>query len=389
MNLKMPELISLAVYDGIPPKEEGQDPTIFWYWPQSVDKNLQLNEIGLYMTFTGFCRDFRSSQDCEFFQTDKSLTVFVNLGAEVYIGAKFNTNDASYHRQCLQSIRTFASIYHMFFPKPYRISPDDLLDQTTMANFEKYLEEMLGIFKCSPILQRIPPSLDLWTNCEEAISNVKSCICTLRTAAFIYKGRLIHSTMCTDDLIQIYLSCRANMPNLFPCAKTQPNQSSFKWIMKNFNRELKFKSTTGYPAIFVFKQLIGILVFSKFSDYSAAQNVLEPLFESLIVKCDSTIESEINASPSAYRDNGQTTMLRPIKEGSPFSNPNKNELLVDFLSSNHNQFVRLCGKTDASPDSWIFLEKDHNMATFLDGQGRTLDAAMTNYSEFVKAANFG
>ena len=383
----MPKLLSFAVYDGIPPKEEGQDPTIFWFWPHNIEKDIQLNEIGLYMTFTGFCRDFRSSKDCEYFQTDQMLVVFVNLGAEVYAAAKFACNEAVYARMCTTSIKLFSKLFKMFFPEPKRMK-DDLLDKITLNNFEKYLDEMLNVFKLYPFISKISPSLSLWTVSEELVSDIKSALPCMRGAAMIYNGKLIHSTMEPDDFTLMYFALYSKLKNLFPYTRPNP-QSSFTWVMKDYRNPLNFKNFKGYPAIVASQNLICFFIFSKFMDYSPIESVVDSLSHKIIETCNTTISNSLAATPSAYRDNGNMTLLRPDSNNSAFKSVGNNEHLISFLQSNSNNFIRFCGKTESKNqlfDSWLMLEKDFDQFTFVEGQGKTLSAVMTDCTDFLKSA---
>ena len=125
-SLKIPSLISFAIYDGIPPKEEGMDPTVFWYWPTETPIDTQLNNVGLYLTFTGFCRDFRSSKDCEYIQTDSSITCFGNIGADVCFAACFQTTDVTYCRILLKLIHAFETACLMFYGSPIRTEAGEI-----------------------------------------------------------------------------------------------------------------------------------------------------------------------------------------------------------------------------------------------------------------------
>lgn len=383
----MPNLISFAIYDGIPPKEEGQDPTIFWYYPHSVSKDSQLNEIGLYMTFTGFCRDFRSSQDCEYFETDKSLTVFINMGADVFAAARFETSNPSYHRACLQSIKMFNRIYTMLFSPPSRL-PDDSLDAETSRIFNTYLDEMINLFKSPPFIGKTVASLELWTFCEEIFSDIKTENSLFRSGAILYNGKIIHSSMNSNDLLSLFLCYRTELPTLFPCEKLDGQNSEFKWILKNFKKPVKLSSITGIPVIFSYQKLLVILIFSSFCDFAPIQKAIEPLLQKDISTFKATADLEEKQSPSSYHEeNGNTILIWPSKQDSVFGDQSQNELLVNFMNANNNQFVRLCG-TSEQKNSWIILEKANNRSTFIDIQGKTMGEAMSNYSNFRKTSPF-
>lgn len=387
MEIQMPNLISFAIYDGIPPKEEGQDPTIFWYYPHSIPKDSQLNEIGLYMTFTGFCRDFRSSQDCEYFQTDKSLTVFINMGADVFAAARFETDEPLYHRSCQQAIKIFNRIYTMFFPSPYRL-PDDSLDEETLNIFNTYLDEMINLFKNPPFVGKMGTSLELWTFCEEIFSDIKSENPLFRFGAILYNEKVVHSTMPAVDLLSLLLCHRSDMPKLFSSQEEQSqNSEPFKWIMKNFQKPLKLSSTTGIPVILSYQQrLLIILIFSKVCDFSPIQMTIEPLLKKYLTTFKATADLEEKQTPSSFHEENNMITIWPSRPDSMFGNPKHNEILVDFLGSNNNQFVRLCGTSEKN--SWTFLERANGHSTFIDIQGKSMSEAMTYYTDFRKTSHY-
>ena len=160
ISISFPKFISLTIFDGIPPKEEGADPSVFYYYPEDKVKDEQYNDVGLFLTFLGFCRDFRSSSDCEYFETDKLITCFCNLGSEVYCCVTFSNQDMSYLHIFQQQTKLFCSVFKTWFYEPKRNG--DIVDFGVDYKLESIVPKLFHIFDFYPFFKTIIPSLDLF-----------------------------------------------------------------------------------------------------------------------------------------------------------------------------------------------------------------------------------
>ena len=408
MSFTMPELISFAIYDGIPPKEEGMDPTVFWYWPKTVPKDAQLNEIGLYLTFAGFCRDFRSSEECQFFQTDFNFTCFSNLGSNVCVAACFKTSDPSNNRILLSSIKAFTATYLMFFQPPKRLD-DDSLDKTTLFDFNEYAENFLDIFKFPPLLRRLPPSLDLWMICEEAVAKAKNVLPIVNGAAFICNDYLVHSSINPNDFLPIYLAFKAQISQLMGFAPKNPPKNKFYWQVAMVGSpskpfiyfpSLRIGGTTAYIALVSYNNLHLFVLFSTPTEivpsiFYPLQTELEDMFPLIEEECLKAIKNENLQKVPIYKDDGVLSFLRQPQLLTKYNSPRRkqlsddqvyNEGLIRFLNSNDCNFIRFCGKTR---NNTIFMQKDDQEITLINGNVGEVSDVTSQYLKFLKDAKIG
>lgn len=385
MLMKMPKLVSFVIYDGIPPTEEGQDPTVFFYYPKSTPIDNQLNDVGLFLTFTGFSRDFHCSKDCEFCFTDRYLTVFSRMDSDICLAARFETSDPLHQRICIQSIKNFQKIYLMFFPTPERL-PDGQIDSKTLHIFEKKIIAMITLFTVPPFLKKILPSFDLWVYCEQVFGDIKNENCHLKYGAILYDGNIILNSMPEEDLCNLHFCLQAN---LFGTNNPSNNSESFNFILKNQKKPLKLTTTNGFPFVFTYKQhLMVILIFSDFSSsFSSLTSVVSPLLEKIYKQSASILNFERGASPPTYHEaNSKVIFVRPSSEDSLFGNQMQVEGFESFFQGTLSSFVEFFGKTGG--DSWLMMEKLNPSSTLSTIQADSMNSAITNFTNLISATNF-
>ncbi|OHT02284.1 hypothetical protein TRFO_30598 [Tritrichomonas foetus] len=416
MKVSMPDLISFAIYDGIPPQEEGMDPTVFWYWPKQTQKDVQLNEIGLYLTFTGFCRDFRASKDCQFVQTDTAFTCFGTLGSDVNVAACFNSTDPKYHRILVNSLEAFISVYFMFFSAPTR-QKDGSLDRTSTFTFNEYVEELLNIFNCFPFIKRLPPSLSTWMMCEEILASAKNVLPIIKSAAFIYKDYLVHTCMKPKNFLALYLAYQAKIKALLDFAPINPPKNKFYWqlgVVGDPERpvvyftSLNLLDTSVYTAIVSYNELTIFILLSTPKEivpsaFLPLQNVLEQIMPNIEQECISILNHETIQKVPIYRDDGifilqreKQKVLKSSKQNNQHPQNSQNalnekfsetEYILEFLNETESEFIRVCAQT--TPSSYIFMQKDGNQSTITSGQSESMADATSQFVEFLKSSKLG
>lgn len=346
--MNLPSLISFAIYDGIPPKKEGEDPTVFWYWPTETPIDSQLNQVGLYLTFTGFCRDFRSSKDCEYMQTDSSITCFENIGEDVCIAACFQTTDVTYCRILLLLIRAFKSACLMFYPPPVRTKTGDV---DNISNLIQDIKDYLVFFKYIPFFNSFPPNLDLWIKCEEAIANMKVRFPTIKSVAFTYKDYIVHNSMNPDDLFSLYISCKAKIEILmgFSIPENQRPKNQPVWLVGLSSKNLLFSpsinlsdSSTGSPIIISYNDLIVFIIFStqinkKMQDeIPQLKTILEPILPNIERECI-RMTSLDSQKASTVTSTAKPPSSKPVNLSS--KNSSDNNFLANISLSGTNSML--------------------------------------------------
>lgn len=207
----LPPLQYFALYDGIPPREEGQDPTVFYYFPETTELNTQYNRVGLFIAFAGYSKSFHCSKVCEYYQTDTNFTCFAEIGADVYMAATFKTESSIYHRLLLKSMEILKSACLILIHSPPCRTSDGEIDPNSFNHLIRYMRGLLDIFKYMPFFESLPPSMDIWLLCEETIVNLISQVPTIQSVAFVHQNKLLHSSMNPDEVLPIYLVFKNNL----------------------------------------------------------------------------------------------------------------------------------------------------------------------------------
>ncbi|EAY03844.1 hypothetical protein TVAG_063570 [Trichomonas vaginalis G3] len=393
----IPNLVSFCAFDGIPPQKEGEDPIVFWYYPKETPINDQLNMVGLYLTFLGYTRDFRSSKDCEYFITDKTVCCFAHLGAQLWIAATFSVTDKMTPQIYVQQLNIFKSIFGIIFPPPSRDPETNLLEKN--SDFADTFMDLLHIFAQRPTLKRLKPSLELWNACEEALAISKYSMPNIRSASFIYKDRLVHTSMHPNDALAFYVAFRSNVQRLF-CFKPEFEQDTFQWL----TGLVKMQSQTHFfmPPVTIYEGLVlpAIVRYNELVVFIAllmpkemTKESLKPLEDSLkellpnICKlCKKTIDTEQRDNVIAYRNDGTVEITSPMTPTSGIIADDKaTDHLVELIGKNESDFSRFVAHIEN--DRWLFMEKDGPSTTIIDEKQPTLPDAVSNAITYIRLNN--
>lgn len=398
LSIDLPNLISFCAFDGIPPQKEGEDPTVIWYYPEETSMNDQLNMVGLYLTFMGFAADFRAGE-WEYFQTDKCFCCIQHLGAQLYVAAAFALTDDLSPRYCIQQLQVFKSIFGIVFPPPTRDPETNLLEKNN--EITKSFMDMLKIFKHRPILKRIKPTLELWNVCEEALAIAKYSMPNIRSASFIYKDRLVHTSMHTNDALAFYIAYKANISRFF-IFKPDFEPDTFQWLtglVKEKNQTLYFLPTVtiyeGLVLLAVVRYNDLVMFISLLMPKDMTKETLIPLEEPLktimpnIAKiCKKTLDGDKKDSVAAYRNDGKVEITAPMNPAHGLiANDKATNRIVETLDKNDSDFIRFVGRLEN--DHWLFAEKDGNTTTIIDEVQPTFPDAASNAVTYIRLNYLG
>jgi hypothetical protein len=379
--MSMPDLISFSVYDGIPPQEEGKDPVVYYYWSQKhVSQDAQFNEIGLFLTFKGFCGDFRSSKDCEYFQTETGITCFSDIGADVAISATFDLtkpNTVKSPRVLVASVHRFADVYRACFPTPYRIGLT-AVDEQTDSIFNNYLSNFQKVFQYAPFLNRLPPNPDLWTLCEKVFVAAKQTSVYVRTGAFLHNGKVFHSSMNPTDLFAVQVCLDTRPYDAWGLNLNIAQTDELRWLtgpVRSVTGQviplfpcMFFEDGPGYPIILGLGNLVVVLIFSEMHAISAevvepVKTAIAPFLPDIAVGANLLLNSEPTKT-EIYRDDGISVVSKPVElpQSSVLASRERTEAVMDFLDLRGQGFVRFTGQV-GQPGNWIFLERQGQRST--------------------------
>jgi len=274
MDFEIPSLVSLCAFDGIPPREEGADPTVLYFYPKTTEINDQFNIVGLYMTFLGFCNDFGSNKECEFFQTDKGFTCFYHLGSKVYCAASF-ANPLPHQREVLIDLTNlFGNVFSVVFTLPTRDSVTGLIEQNNDFSDANFVD-LIEIFKKRPYFYKMKPVISIWTACERVLATAKHSLKNVNSGLFLHKERLVHSTMCMKDTQALYFAYYSSLKRLIQFAP-EPLINTFQWITALITMPDKEQKVTFLPTVNL-KDGLELLAIIKYNDLVIILSILLPL----------------------------------------------------------------------------------------------------------------
>jgi hypothetical protein len=361
-------LVSLSIFDGIPPQEEGQDPSVFYYWSaEKISKDSQFNEIGLYLTFLGFCREFRASKDCQYFQTDRFFTCFANLDGSVFAAACFDVappNAPRSPRVFLAAMQLFASLYIMRSPEFNR----------------QVIFDLQRVFCRMPFLAKLPPSLELWHCCQEAIAESMQSVPIMRGAAFLFEDSLVHTSLDPRDVIAISIAYRAEVEAFCSFGGRRgvpPNQVIWglgplpddKISTRTHPPKVTLSDGPGYPVILIYNELSAIIAIAQpptlgLEHFAQLNTVFGAFMGPVCEKCKRVYGGEANGSMEFLRADGMVVLTKPIRGKGRFSDREKVDSMLRFLDDQDSGFIRACIQV-GQPSGWLFMEKADEQATLV------------------------
>ena len=412
----MPPLDSFIIFDGIPPKEEGADPVVFWMYPDYTgpDKeqysNSIFNRVGLYLTFIGFCRDFGANKYCEYFQTDQFLTVFTCIGAEVYCAATFQTSDSSKHIILEKSMEAFRALFLHIFTPPVRKGDD--IDKESVAKFAlDFLDDLLRIFQFNPILPRLSPSYDLWSLCEGAIATSKEAIPHLIGASFLWDNYLIHSTLSPEIVLSLYFAYKCDSKYFMPF-KDVSQTTPYQWRLaycRNIDHTLQTSSINSnddralvafvHTNNFLFIVALSPKKSSQSQDFYPLEKILSTYLPKIAFHCQKILSSDSNKL-TAYRSDKLFSLSLPLKSNSSniantsnnsnsLNSKKMNELEKNtfFLDQIDSDFVVFSAQK--TPTQFLLMEKSDETQTVIEHSTKSSHESISNPLLFLTQLNLG
>jgi hypothetical protein len=363
----LPPLRSVSIFDGTPPQEEGEDPKLFHYWPKAtVSKDAQLNEIGLYLTFLGFCKDFRASSDCQYFETDSLFTCFAHLYGTVYAAAAFDVSKPNVMKspRILQTLmHTFAALYVMV---------KDFQDFTSDR-----IEDLQKIFTQFPFLSKAFPVRDVWMLCEEALADSMQIVKNLRGGAFFFDGMLLHTSIDPADVAVIYLAHKAKITTFYQGDYSSGDE--VVWVLGSFSNnhcqppKVQLSDGPAHLVMLAQGRLTMLMVFSEPhvmnpGEFKPVRDTLDPFAGSLLRACQKLRPPEV-VGAEVLRVEGQFEMARPLtsqglKGSAKFFDWKRTDCYVKLITEQKLSFTRAVMQVGAPP-RWLFMEQFGDQAALV------------------------
>jgi hypothetical protein len=317
----MPPLVSLAIFDGVPPQEEGQDPTVFSYLSsRATTRDSQFNEVGLYLTFMGFC-NFNASEDCQYIKTDKLLTALARLSGTTFAAASFDVANCATKspRVLMASMSVFATLYRM-------------LPGADVA-------ELLRVFRIPPFVSRLVASLDAWTLCEGVFADARQHVGNFLGGLFYRHDCLFHCSIPLMTAAAIVLAIRARV-GFFAAVPLEPER-----IGRVALPPLELPDGAAFPLVVAHMGLIVVLLFT------SAVTAVDAKLGNLKALLDCTAH-RAKKPEAVVRCEGASVIAR-----NPAEFPEK---AVGFLREQDVGFVRAAFEGGTG---WTLLEEDGDLAT--------------------------
>jgi hypothetical protein len=298
-------------------------------------------------------------------------------------------------------MEVFRNVFSVIFPVPIRDPDTNMVEKN--SDFSDNFENLLSIFNQPPLLPRLTPSLELWNACEEALAIAKYSMPNIRSACFIFKDRLLHTSMHPSDALSLYTSYKAQVKRLFSFAP-EPKENTFQWLTGlckivqseqiitflptiNLHDGLVLVATIRYNDLVLFVALLMPKEINR-EAFQPLEDALKPLLPRIVEKCNVTLASAQVPRVTAYREDGLLKITSPMTVQSGFlANQVNADSCVDALGKNESGFVRFCEQVDN--DHWMFMEKDGKQTTIIDGKAQTLTEAVSSAVAYIRTANLG
>ena len=124
-------LHSFIIFNIVPPKKEGAKPEIYWYYsPEEQNEETRLNQVGLILTFAGFCRKFTKFDnpriECDYIYTNKHEIAIQQLFGDIFMSVTIESTKP-FNRYVLQSILQYCKsmFSHFWVYLPEEILADE------------------------------------------------------------------------------------------------------------------------------------------------------------------------------------------------------------------------------------------------------------------------
>ena len=116
-NANQPKLHAFVVFNSDPPKEEGADPEVYWFYSQqNQDDNFKLNITGLLITFISFCKKWGISEPCDYLDTQNHEIGLLELSDDIWMAISLESKVTN-KRSLLNSILKYCKMMFEFFFK--------------------------------------------------------------------------------------------------------------------------------------------------------------------------------------------------------------------------------------------------------------------------------
>ena len=116
-NANPPKLHAFVVFNSDPPKEEGADPEVYWFYSQqNQDDNFKLNITGLLITFISFCKKWGIDEPCDYLDTQNHEIGLLQLSDNIWMAISLESKVTN-KRSLLNSILKYCKMMFEFFFK--------------------------------------------------------------------------------------------------------------------------------------------------------------------------------------------------------------------------------------------------------------------------------
>ncbi|OHT17052.1 hypothetical protein TRFO_12770 [Tritrichomonas foetus] len=236
-------LHSFLIFDSIPPRKEGSDPIIYYYYSSDQetlnDKNYQLTQAGLIITFISFCQRFNTSLPCDYVFTKVHELSMLELSGSIWMAVVLDSKKPE-NRALLNSILLhFRMMFSTFF-----VPLKPLGKSTTIGN-QKVLDAIPAAFPSilnsvdwnrldfrylfsSYIYQPMNSSINIVSVCKQFLLNNADLFDNI---AILYRqNRIIYSSFQPNITRTLAFSMRHRFNHLF-LHNPQRESDQLTWLI--------------------------------------------------------------------------------------------------------------------------------------------------------------
>lgn len=382
---KIPKLINLCVYDAIPPPGE-EDPTVYWFYPPSESLDFQQNLIGMYQTLAGFVVLFGSEKGFKYTESDTTFSCVSPLGSDLMMGLTFESPPMCPTRN-LRATETLRLCAKLLFTPPRRESGNGPFDIQALSEFTNVLPDLIRVLSVDPVLYRYPPSTDLWTACECAVSDAVFAIPSVSGVTILDSDCLVFTNMPPEEVVPLRALYVSKFDRLF-CFAPKEESDSLQWITglckTQTGNDIDYKppihGSAGVRLLAILRHGKLAFIFALTTEDRASTGHLASLGD-VVERHQKRIKEAIKQlSVHEYRypicmDDGAYRLTHP-------SNFTFTSLDDEFLETTPDTFVRFIGQRSAK--NWDFIEMDGDWRAKTKVNNLTMADASANFASFME-----
>jgi hypothetical protein len=269
---------------------------------------------------------------------------------------------------------------------------------------KEWMPSLRSVFDVTPFLSVLTASRNLWNLCEDTIANLAQRLTHLISAAFVFQGKLVHTSMDPKDVFALFTVYQVRISDIITHWPGNPNDEG-KLIWVAALNHAKIVNLTSGPAsvgILHHNSLLIFLAFGKskeiVDEMSVSESIVRGMMHKLVDECSKIPRSETKGAQYEFWRDGLCSVRKQVRgmprEGGKNAKESKKrpiekpiDGLIDLLSGSTGESVRFAGETVRQ--MWLFGEKDDDCVTLLEAKADSISDIVNSGIRVLKGGAIG